>query len=265
MRVILGDDVDIDVLGLQAKPTGSLLLIEEPGRPTYGTGEIEVSGGTFKAYGQDLQIERGRLLFSGPIDAPRIDIRAYRQARDGTIAGLEARGTLDAPEITLWSDPPMAQADQLSYLLLGRPVDGASQSDGDLLTKAAAALGLKGGNLLAERLGARFGLEEARIETDGGLDEASLVLGKFLTPRLYVAYGVGLFEAANTLRIRYLLSSKWTLEATTGVAAGADIFYTIERGRGAKRRVPPVQSVETPAVPADPLADEGGADADPPR
>jgi translocation and assembly module TamB len=239
VRVVLGDDVSIDVLGLEAEPRGSLLLIEQPGQPTAGIGEIDLAGGTFKAYGQDLTIERGRLSFGGPIDNPRVDLRAYRKARDGTVAGLEAEGPLDHPVITLWSEPAMDQTNQLSYLLLGRPIDQASQSEGSLVTNAATSLGLKGGNMLAERLAARFGLEEARIETDGGLDEASLVLGKYLSPRLYVAYGVGLFEAANTLRIRYLLSSKWTLEATTGAATAADLLYTIERGRGAKREPPP--------------------------
>ncbi len=238
VRVVLGKDVDIDVLGLEAEPTGSLLLIEAPDRPTNAIGEIDLAGGTFKAYGQDLTIERGRLAFDGPIDNPRVDLRAYRKASDGVTAGLEAKGPLDKPVITLWSDPTMDQANQLSYLLLGRPLRQASTSEGSLVTRAATALGLKGGNLLAERLGARFGLEEARIETGGGLDQASLVLGKYLSPRLYVAYGVGLFEAANTLRIRYLLSSKWSLQATTGAAAGADLLYTIERGRGARREAP---------------------------
>ncbi|REJ80315.1 MAG: hypothetical protein DWQ30_12950 [Acidobacteria bacterium] len=267
VRVVLGDDVDVEALGLDAEPKGSLLLVDEPGRPTYGSGEIDVSGGTFEAYGQDLRIERGRLVFSGPIDLPRVDLRAYRQARDGVVAGLEARGPLDAPEITLWSEPPMSQADQLSYILLGRPIDSVGQSEGDsdLVAKAASALGLKGGNLLAERLGARFGLEEARLETDGGLEEASLVLGKYLTPRLYVAYGVGLFEAVNTMRLRYVLSTKWTLEATTGIHSGADLLYTIERGRGAKRRVPAVQEVEEPKGPSGDDGTEGReAQEDPP-
>jgi translocation and assembly module TamB len=236
--VVLGEDVELDVLGLSAEPEGSILLVDEPGRPTRGTGEIDLAGGTYQAYGQDLTIERGRLIFAGPIDNPRIDLRAYREADDGVTAGLEARGTLDRPEITLWSDPAMDQANQLSYILLGRPIGQTSAEDGDLVANAATSLGIKGGNLLAEQLAARFGLEEARIETEGGYEEASLVLGKYLSPRLYVAYGVGLFEAANTLRIRYLLSSKWTLEATSGEGTAADLLYTIERGRGVPRTVP---------------------------
>jgi translocation and assembly module TamB len=238
VRVILGDDVEVDVLGLHAEPTGSLLIVEAPDRPTTATGELEVSEGTFQAYGQDLTIERGRLVFAGPVTDPGIDLRAFRRASDGVVAGLDATGTLRAPEVTLWSEPPMAQSEQLSYLLLGRPLDQASASDGDVLANAATSLGIKGGNLLGKRLAARYGLEEARIE-GGSRDEASLVLGKYLSPRLLVGYGIGLFEAVNTFRIRYLLTDALALEAMTGEGTSADLLYTLERGEGAERDPPP--------------------------
>lgn len=131
----------------------------------------------------------------------------------------------------------MPQAEQLSYLVLGRPLGDASADDGDLLTSAARSLGLRGGRYLAERLGSVFGLEEARIETDeGGFESASLVLGKFLSPRLSMVYGVGLFEeGTNSLLLRYLLTDKLTLEALTGENTRADILYVIESGPGEAR------------------------------
>ena len=101
-----------------------------------------------------------------------------------------------------------------------------------MLANAAGSLGIRGGNLLVERLAARFGLEEARIETEGTYEEAQLVLGTYLSPRLYVSYGVGLFEAVNTLRIQYLLSSRFTLQTEVGAGTSADLLYTLERGRG---------------------------------
>ncbi|HET9225269.1 MAG TPA: translocation/assembly module TamB domain-containing protein, partial [Thermoanaerobaculia bacterium] len=231
VRVILGKDVEMNVLGLKAKPTGSILVVEEPGRVTTGTGELELKEGTFKAYGQDLSIERGRVIFAGgPINNPYLDVRASRRADDGTVAGINAKGTLETPEVTLWSNPPMDQSQQLAYLLMGRPLNRVSPEEGDQLANAANALGIRGGNLLAKKLAARFGLEEARIESDGSLDQASLVVGKYLSPKLYVAYGIGLFEPINTFRVRYLLSDKWTLQAESGEGTSADALYTIERG-----------------------------------
>jgi translocation and assembly module TamB len=229
VRLILGDRVELRGLGFDGRLEGSLLLLEGPGRPTSGAGELVIQEGTYKAYGQDLRIERGRLVFAGPIDNPGLDLRAYRKADDGTVAGVVVKGTLRKPETTLYSVPPMAQADALAYLLLGHPLNQASSSEGNLVANAATSLGIKGGNLLGKQIAARFGLETARIETEDSLEEASLVVGKYLSPRFYLEYGIGLFDQASRLRIRYILSRKWTLRAETGAANAADILYTIER------------------------------------
>lgn len=231
VRFVLGRDVDVAVMGLKAEPKGSVLVIQRPGAVTRATGQVEVSGGTFKAYGQDLTIERGRLIFSGPVSNPGVNLRAFRKADDGTIAGIEARGSLQKPEVTLWSTPTMTQTEQLSYLLMGRPLNRVEPQEGDRLANAATSLGIRGGNMLAKNLAARFGLEEARIETDGSLDEASLVVSKYLSPKLYVSFGMGLFEPVNTFRIRYLLSDKWSLQAESGAGTSADALYTVERGK----------------------------------
>ena len=131
----------------------------------------------------------------------------------------------------MFSDPPMMQSDALSYLLLGRPVSALSQSEGGQLTNAAASLGLRGGNMLAQRIGQRFGIDDARIETEGAWREASFYAGRYLSPRLYVSYGIGLFDASSLFRIRYILSQRWTLQAETGDRTSTDINYRVERGR----------------------------------
>ena len=230
VRLILGDQVRLKSSGFDAKISGSILAFDQPGKETAGTGELQIKEGTYKAYGQDLTIERGRLFFGGgPIDNPGVDAKAFRKARDGVVAGILIKGTLRTPEVTVYSDPPMAQADALAYLLLGHRLGQATQQEGSLVTSAAASLGIKGGNLLAKKLAAKFGLEEAKIETEGTYKEAALVLGKFLSPKLYVSYGIGLFDRVSTLRMNYILNRRWMVKAETGAANGADIVYTIER------------------------------------
>ncbi|HVT59378.1 MAG TPA: translocation/assembly module TamB domain-containing protein [Thermoanaerobaculia bacterium] len=228
--VLVKDGLDINTFGLKGRPSGSLLAIEEPGRPTTGVGELTIDQGTFQAYGQDLTINTGRIIFGGPIDNPGINVRASRTAADGTVAGIQAKGTLKAPEVTLWSQPQMSESDALAYMMLGHPLGQSTTKEGSLVANAATALGLKGGTLLAKKIGSRFGLEEASIESkSGSLNQASLVLGKYLSPHLYVAYGVGLFQPVNTFRIRYILSSNWTLQAENAAGTSADILYTLER------------------------------------
>lgn len=252
VRVILGDEVEVRASGFSGEVTGSLLITEQPGRPTTGVGELIVTNGVYKAYGQNLTLERGRLIFAGgPMDNPGLDLRAFRRADDGTIAGIMVRGTLESPQTTLYSDPPMGQSEALAYLLLGRPLGQASPQEGDLVANAANTLGLKGGNLLAKRIAARFGLEEARVESEGGLDEARLVVGRYLSPRLYVTYGFGLFEPLSTLRLRYILGRDWTLLVEQGEETRAEALYQVERGKGGETPVPsrrdPAEPVPVPA------------------
>jgi autotransporter translocation and assembly factor TamB len=229
VNLILGERVSFFGYGFEGQLGGKLLITEQAGRVTSGTGEITIPQGRYRAYGQRLDIENGRLLFTGsPVNNPGLDIRATRTS-NGVIAGLQVRGNLRKPQIELFSIPAMGQTDTLSYLLLGRPAEGASGEDGAMMAQAALALGLAGGDRLARSIGDRFGLDEMRVESSDSGDQASLVVGRYLSPRLYVSYGVGLIEPINSLNLRYKISEKWQLEAESGINHGADLLYTIER------------------------------------
>ncbi|HSS76246.1 MAG TPA: translocation/assembly module TamB domain-containing protein, partial [Thermoanaerobaculia bacterium] len=233
VRVILGEKVTVAASGFTGRPYGSLLISEQPARPTTAVGELQIANGIYQAYGQDLTLDHGRLIFAGgPVDNPGLDLQAFRTATDGTIAGIIVKGTLKSPQTTLYSTPSMGQSDALAYLLLGHRLGQSTPQEGNLVANAAASLGLKGGNLIAKKIAARFGLEEARIESTGGLQEASLVVGKYLTPRLYVTYGIGLFQPVSTFRIRYILGRIWSLQAEQGTGTSADFLYDVERGKG---------------------------------
>jgi translocation and assembly module TamB len=249
VRAILGDKVTIQASGFSGGLKGSLLVTEQPDKPTTAIGELEVQNGVYKAYGQDLTLDHGRLIFAGgSIDNPGLDLKAFRKATDGTVAGINIAGTLNAPQATLYSDPAMDEGDALAYLLLGHALGQSSPQEGNLVANAATSLGLKGGNLIAKKLASRFGLEEATLQTTGGVKESSLVLGKYLSPRLYVNYGVGLFSPINTFTIRYLLGRNWNVQAQQGAAVtgdgqatGVDLLYTVERGKGGASPAPPKQ------------------------
>ncbi len=233
VRVVLGEKVTVAASGFTGSPYGSLLISEQPNKPVTAVGELQIADGVYQAYGQDLTLDHGRLIFAGgPVDNPGLDLQAYRTATDGTIAGINVKGTLKSPQATLYSTPAMGQSDALAYLLLGHPLGQSTPQEGNLVANAAASLGLKGGNLIAKKIASRFGLEEARIESTGGLQEASLVVGKYLTPRLYVTYGIGLFQPVSTFRIRYILGRIWTLQAEQGTGTAADILYDVEKGKG---------------------------------
>ena len=225
VSVTLGESVRMNGFGLKGTLAGKLRVRDRPGRATTARGAIEV-GGAYKAYGQDLTITRGHVAWaSTPIDMPTLDIRAQRKI-DAVTVGVQVRGTALVPELTLWSDPAMEQAEQLSYLVLGRPLRSASQADGAQLTQAAAALG---GNLLAKNLGARMGLDEVEVADNRALGGAALTVGMHLSPRLHVSYGVALFGSGQVVTFKYLLSRLWNIQIDSGTENRAALNYRLER------------------------------------
>ena len=138
-------------------------------------------------------------------------------------------GRLKKPELQLFSSPPMDDGDILAYLLIGKPLREASTSEGTRLSQAASSLQLAGGAWLAKRLGKQLDIEDVSIESGATDDNTSLVLGKYLSPRLYVQYVIGLTEGGNILRARYEINKHWLLESESGYQSGIDLLFTMER------------------------------------
>ncbi|HYQ73260.1 MAG TPA: translocation/assembly module TamB domain-containing protein, partial [Gammaproteobacteria bacterium] len=162
-----------------------------------------------------------------------LDIEAVREPAPDILVGVKVRGNLQQPVVTTFSEPGMTQSEQLSWLVLGRPLqDNTSNSEQSALNNAALMLGLTGGETLGKELGNRIGVDEVEVTSDAGdTTSASLLVGKYLSPKLFVSYGVGLFEPVSTLQLRYTLSSKWKLLGeASDLRSSADIFYVIESG-----------------------------------
>ncbi|HLQ85455.1 MAG TPA: translocation/assembly module TamB domain-containing protein [Salinisphaeraceae bacterium] len=232
IEVILGD-VQFAGFGLETGIEGNLKVIQLPGEPATGTGELNLVNGAYRAYGQNLDIQRGEILFSGgPITSPALELRAARYPADDVTVGVNVRGSVKQPELTLFSNPAMPQAEILSWLLLGRPLEGASGGESNLIAKAALALGSGRANKVLGGLGDALGLDDIGVGSAAGhgSEEAAFMLGKYLTPQLYVSYGIGIFSSVATLSLRYTLNSHWHLESeTSSVGTGGDIIYSFDR------------------------------------
>ncbi|WP_416340066.1 translocation/assembly module TamB domain-containing protein [Pseudomonas sp. C11] len=186
-------------------------------------GELDLVNGRYRAYGQRLTIRRARLLFAGPIDQPFLDVEAIRRV-DNVVAGLRLSGNAEQPSTTIFSEPAMSQEQALSYLVLGRPM-GQSSGDNNMLGQAALALGLAGSSSLTTSLAGSLGIKDFQLDTEGSGITTSVVASGAITDRLSLRYGVGVFEPANTIALRYELTRKLYLEAASGLASSLDLFY----------------------------------------
>jgi translocation and assembly module TamB len=220
----LTDKVSIDTNGLSGKLTGSMTVRSGYEAVTSATGELSIGQGKYTAYARKLDIQKGRLIFSGgPIGNPGIDIRAIKEFPDVT-AGINVRGTLLQPRISFFSDPSLTQSQIASLILSGGSLESTQGRQSGAGYEALA----QGGAILAQQIGSRVGIEDVSLESDL-TNQTSLVLGRYLSPRLYVSYGVALTEQLNVLKLRYSLGDRWTIKTEVGQARGADLVYTIQR------------------------------------
>jgi translocation and assembly module TamB len=224
VTLTLGDKVSIDTAGLKARLTGSIAVKSGSDNVTSGTGELSILDGKYAAYGRLLDIQRGRLIFNGGVvENPGIDIRAVKEFPDVT-AGVNVRGTLREPRITFFSDPSLTQSQILSLLLAG----GSLESVQNRQNGAATQLIAQGGAILAQQFGSKVGIQDVGLESDL-TNDTSLVLGRYLSPRLYVSYGVSITQSLNTVKLRYSLNDHWVIKTEAGQARGADLVFTIQK------------------------------------
>ena len=223
-------DMDIDVIvgqelltfsgfGLNADLVGQVHI----GNNLDTRGELRLNNGRYRPYGQRLTIRRARLLFAGPIAQPYLDIEAIRQT-DDVIAGIRLTGSAEQPTTQIFSEPAMSQEQALSYLILGRPLSGTGE-DNNMLAEAALGLGLMGSSGITSGLANHLGIKDFELDTEGSGDSTSVVASGKINERLSVRYGVGVFEPASTIALRYKLSKRVYVEVASGFASSLDIFY----------------------------------------
>jgi translocation and assembly module TamB len=212
--LVAGNDVRLQGFGLDGRVQGRMQVRTRPGRPLLATGQMDVSG-RYVAYGQRLEITRGRLSWNADaIGDPRLDIRAERRIGEVT-AGIDVRGRASLPRANVWSSTGQTQSEALSYLALGRPIGTLGAEQGRQVSAAGAALSA-GGSILAAELGSRLGLDDAGVIESRTLGGTVFGIGKYLSPRLYVGYGVSLLGTGHVLTLRYLLERGFDVEIESG-------------------------------------------------
>ena len=230
LRIHIGDDVRVEAMGLKARLTGNLNVIQDNG--TLGlTGQISVPSGNFKAYGQDLLVRRGEFHFVGAVANPLLDLEAIRnpdRTADDVIAGIRVTGSVDSPQVAVFTDPVKSETEALSYLIRGEGLDPSGDSDNTMITSALINLGLSQGSHVFESLGDAVGISGLGFETEGVGDSSQLVVSGYVLPGLKVKYGVGIFDSLATLTLRYRVIPRLYVEAVSGVDQALDLLYSFE-------------------------------------
>jgi len=278
IRVEMGKEVELIIKGLKAHLNGTVNVKQLPQGSINAYGELSVRDGTYKAYGQDLTIDQGQLIYTGgQLNNPGINLRASKTINNtpetfsgstqlfdfnnnnlqsvnlgSTMTlGVEVTGRLIEPKIQLFSNPAvLSQADILSMLVLGRPASQANKAGGQLLLAAISSMNLGGGTngtQLLEQLKQISGLD-FNVQTNTNYnqltntvsDSTAVVVGKSLSKHLYLSYNIGLSQTdTNMLTVKYLLNKFFSIQiSNSDTSSGIDILYTSNK----KVRKPKVRS-----------------------
>ena len=249
----LGQRLRIKGRGLEATLQGALQFSTPNNRPSLH-GTVRVRDGLYAAYGQRLVIDRGGITFTGPIENPRLDLRAMRAQSaaakaDDVKVGVTITGTAQDPRIRLFSEPAMSETEKLSWLLLGRAPSGLDGADIGLLQTAAVALlsGESGGP--SESLVQKLGLDELSVrQTDGTVRETVVNIGKQVSERWYLGYERNLNATTGNWQLIYRAAQRFTLRAQAGDDNALDAIWQF-RWNGRPRPAGAAPAASAPAGP----------------
>ena len=219
ISVDLGDALRLRGRGFESRLGGTLQLSQSSGQLAV-RGTVRTVGGTYAAYGQKLDIERGEITFNGPYDNPLLDILALRANSDLRV-GVLVSGTAQSPRVALYSDPDMSDTDKLAWLLLGHGSEGLGRTDTSLLQQAALALLAGEGQSSSDKIIKGLGLDELSVRQtdstgDGTTRDTIVHLGKQLSNRWYVGYERSINTTTGSWQLIYRIAQRFTLRAQTG-------------------------------------------------
>jgi len=135
---------------------------------------------------------------------------------------------LREPRLSFFSEPSIPQSQIVSILLAGSSLNSVQSADRQGSSGAQQEVAGQAAAILASQLGGRLGIPDISVESDLSND-TSLVLGRYLSPRLYLSYGISLTESISTIKMRYTIDDHWTIKTEAGKERAADLVFTIEK------------------------------------
>lgn len=231
----LGDRVVFQGFNSRIPLTGRLYLSQRGSEIAMSAnGAIGVSQKVkIEAYGQSLDLNRAIARFNGPLANPTLDIDTTKKISNTTV-GVRITGTATTPNIQIYNDGGLSEQEALNALITGRINEGSSslsQTEGfksdvnNTLAAAGISLGLGGTRAFTNQIGHAFGLSGLALDAQGTGSDTQVSVTGYITPDLYLRYGVGVFTAVNTLTLRYQMNRRLYLEASESVERAIDVFY----------------------------------------
>ena len=195
-------------------------------------GYVEPRRGTFLFLKRSFKLAEGRIEFDGGWPpAPSLRLAATHNRSDVS-ATLVVAGNLDAPSITLTSEPPMPTDEILARVLFGKDMASVSPLQAIELASAATSLKTGGGPDFLGQARNAAGIDRIEIrDSDSAGGGTEVAAGKYLGDRTYVEMKrTGGEQAGVGFSMEYELHPRVTLEADSGVdmRSGVGVYWKLD-------------------------------------
>lgn len=231
----LGNKVRFQGFGAELPLAGAIVINQKQGKQATAKGLVQVSRSTeVDAFGQSLKLNYAQLRFNGNVQKPKLSIKANK-AVDGANVGLRVKGEITDPIITVFNDAGLTEQQAMNALATGRlssqsatqvSEEGFRSEISNNLAAAGISFGLSGTRNITNQIGKAFGLQSLTVSAAGNSNDTSVNVTGYITPDLYVRYGIGVFSAQSKLSARYQLTRRVYVEATSAVENLIDVVYS---------------------------------------
>jgi len=229
-KISLGDDVVFEGFGLKTMLTGKMEVRQKNNGLMRASGGIRLEKGEYQAYGQQLTISDGDLIFIDDIANPQLRLSAVRdKIEDNVVVGIRVTGRAQNPEITVYSIPDMPQQEKLHYLVTGRAPNADTDGSSSVAAEAALSLALQKNSGFTKKAGEAVGIENLQLTAGSTENRSEVGLSGYITPDLMVRYGVGMFEAVNTISLSYRIRRNLYFEVISGKSNAFDLLWSFDR------------------------------------
>lgn len=232
--VDLGRDVTFQGFGAKLPLAGALHLTQRGQGKMQAEGAVQVAKRS-KAdiFGQSLDINYAQVKFDGSVTQPTVNIEAVKEVQ-GITVGVKVRGEANKPEILVFNNGGLSEQQAMNALVTGSINSNTGQNTtaqdfknrvNNTLAAAGLSYGLSGTRGLTNEIGRAFGLQSLTLDASGSNSDTEINITGYITPDLYIRYGIGVFNSVNTLSVRYQLTRRLYIEGKSAVNKSVDLIY----------------------------------------
>ena len=160
------------------------------------------------------------------MDNPYFNLRASRHIKSEDIdVGIRVTGLANALNMELFSTPTMEMPEILSYLVRGRGLDAGAEKS----TVAASLLvgfGATNSAGLFDQIEKIPLISNIAVDTEGEGDQIQATVSGYVGNRVYLKYGIGVYEPINELTVRMFILNRFWLEIVSGIEQSTDLYYS---------------------------------------